>query len=60
MVNVEREGRPTHRYNVSLHRYHALREWTAFGSHPYKPSGAWLRSSMTAYLWWGAGYHRSS
>lgn len=53
VVNVEREGRPTHRYRVSLRRYHALREWTAFGSHPYKASGAWLRSSMTAYLWRG-------
>ena len=51
VVNVEREGRRTHRYHVSLRRYHALREWTAFGSHPYKSSGAWLRSSMTAYLW---------
>lgn len=51
VVNIEREGRPTRRYRVSLRRYHALREWTAFGSHPYKTSGAWLRSSMTAYLW---------
>jgi hypothetical protein len=51
VVTVEREGRPPHRHCVTLKRYHALREWAAFGEHPWKTSGAWMRSSMTAYLW---------
>jgi len=51
VVTVQRKGRPPHRYHVSLRRYHALRQWTAFGSHPWRSSGAWLHSSLTAHLW---------
>jgi hypothetical protein len=51
VVTVEREGQPPHRYLVSLRRYHALRQWTAFGTHPWRSSSARLRSSLTAYLW---------
>jgi hypothetical protein len=50
IVPVERESR-VRRYQVSLQRYHALREWLAFGGHPWKTSGAYLRSSVTASLW---------
>ena len=51
VVTVEREGRPPRRLRLSLQRYHALREWTAFCDHPWKHSGACIKSSMTAYLW---------
>ena len=51
IITIERQGRPPHRYGVTLRRYHALREWTASGSDPWKTSGAWLKSSMTASLW---------
>ena len=51
VVTVERAGRSTHRYRVSLRRYHALCEWLASGEHPWKTSGAWLRSSVTVSLW---------
>jgi hypothetical protein len=50
VVTVMREGRPSHRYDVSLRRYHAIRQWVAFGKHPWKSSGAWLNSGLTAYF----------
>lgn len=50
VVTVTRAGR-TRRYVVSLRRYRALREWTAFGSHPWRRSGAWLRHRIRVYLW---------
>ncbi len=50
VVTIERQGRPVRRYRVSLRRYHAIREWAAFGKHPWKSSGAWLNSTLTAYL----------
>ena len=51
VVIVEREGRAPRRYRVSLRRYHALRDCLASGGHPWKTSGAWLRSSVTVSLW---------
>jgi hypothetical protein len=51
VVTVTRPGRPVHRYRVTLRRYHALRQWIAFGKHPWKSSGAWLHSSLNACLW---------
>ena len=60
VVSVERPGAPKLRYQVSLKRYHALRQWTAFGSHPWRSSGAWLRSSMTARLWAREGTAQTS
>lgn len=51
IVTVEREGR-THRYAVSLRRYHALREWTLTrAARRWRTSGAWLRSSMACSIW---------
>ena len=50
MVTIEREGRPKHRFRISLGRYRALREWT-WRRPSLRTSGAWLRSSMTVYLW---------
>ena len=50
VVTVSRGARKR-RYIVSLNRWKSLREWTAFGNHPWKKSGAWLRSNMIAYLW---------
>lgn len=50
VVTVIRSTR-RRRYVISLKRYHALREWTAFGDHPWKASGAWMKSSMEVYLW---------
>ncbi len=57
VVTVERPGRPKHRYVVTLRRYHWLREWTltrgAGFARPncWRTSGAWMRSSLTVYLW---------
>ena len=53
IVTVEREGRPPHRYRVTLRRYHALRGWILFGRHGSRTSGAWLKSSFCAVLWAG-------
>lgn len=50
VITVERQGRPPHRYRVSLRRYHALREWT-IRQHEWKTSGAYMRSSMAVSLW---------
>lgn len=50
VVTVTRGGR-TCRYVVSLRRYRALREWTVAGAHPWRSSGAWLRSGLRVYLW---------
>jgi hypothetical protein len=51
VVIVEREGRPPHRYRVSLQRYHVVREWHAFGRHRWVTSGAWARNNMVASMW---------
>jgi hypothetical protein len=51
VVTVERTGFPPHRYCVSLKRYRALQKWAAFGKHPWKMSGAWMRSSLTVSPW---------
>ncbi len=51
VVTTERPGRPKHRHCVSLKRYSAFREWTMFGSHPWRWSGGVGSSSMTASLW---------
>ncbi len=51
VVTVERQGRPPRRYRISLRRYKALQEWAAFGEHPWKTSGAYMRSSMAVSLW---------
>lgn len=53
VVNVVRGSCEPRRYRVSLKRYAALREWTAFGRHHWRASGAWLRTSMTVYFWEG-------
>jgi hypothetical protein len=50
VVTIQRNGRPPHRYRVSLRRYHALREW-ALRCHRWRTSGAWMRNSMTVSLW---------
>ncbi|GEM_PF-6136343 len=50
IVIVERAGRPPHRYRVLLRRYRSLREWTAFGLHPWRACGAWLRAILIAHL----------
>jgi hypothetical protein len=50
-VTVARQGRQPHRYQVSLRRYHALRQWTVFGEHRWKASGSWFRSSVSVCLW---------
>jgi len=51
VVTIERVGRPKRRHCVSLKRYNALREWTLAGRHPWRWSGGFMRTSMTAYLW---------
>jgi hypothetical protein len=51
VVTVERQGRPSRRHHVSLQRYDALRERLAFGRHPWKTSGAYMRSSLTVSIW---------
>ena len=51
VVTVERPDRPPHRCSVTLKRYRPLREWVAFGTYPWKSSGAWLKSSLNACLW---------
>ena len=52
VVTVDRVGRPTHRYCVSLRRYHALREWTLTrAARRWRTSGAWMRSSMVCSIW---------
>lgn len=53
VVTVERQGQPPHRYRISLKRYHALRQWAAFGGHPWKTSGSYMRNSLTISLWAG-------
>jgi hypothetical protein len=56
VVTVERQGRSPHRYQVSLRRYHSLREWAVvrWAGTP-GTSGAWLRSSFTVSLWTKGG-----
>jgi hypothetical protein len=51
VVTVARQGRPPHRYSISLKRYRALQKCTAFGNHPWQASGAWMRTSMAVSLW---------
>lgn len=51
VVTIERPDRSARRYRITLRRYHALREWLISGGHPWKTSGAWLRSSVTVSLW---------
>ena len=51
VVTIQREGRPAHRYYVTLKRYRSLRQWFLFGQHPWRTSGSWLKSSLTACLW---------
>ena len=52
VVTVARQGRPPHRYRVSLRRYHELRGWLlAISRHRWTTSGAYMRSSMTISLW---------
>jgi len=51
VVTVEHHGR-THRYTVSLRRYHALREWSLTkAARRWRTSGAWMRSSMLCSIW---------
>lgn len=40
VVTVERPGEPQRRYQASLKRYQTLRQWTAFGSHPWRRAPA--------------------
>ncbi len=52
VVTVDRHGCASHRYVVSLRRYHALREWTLTrAARRWRTSGAWLRSSMVCSIW---------
>ena len=51
IVAVERRGWPPRRYRITLKRYHALREWAAFGQRSWKTSGAYMRSRMVVSLW---------
>jgi hypothetical protein len=53
VVTIERSGRPKHRHCVSLKRYAAFKEWVMFGRRPWRFSGSFMRSSMTAYFWLG-------
>jgi hypothetical protein len=47
VIAVDRPGRPPHRCRVTLKCYRALREWV----HPWKCSGAWLKSSLNVSFW---------
>jgi hypothetical protein len=51
VVTFAREGRPSHRYCVTLKRYRALREWAVRLAGAPGTSGAWMRSSFTVSLW---------
>jgi len=51
VVTVECHGRRAHRYEVSLGRYHAVRQWVLFGGHPWQSSGSFMRSSMATCPW---------
>jgi hypothetical protein len=45
-----RRGLTVRHHRVSIRRYHAVRNWTAFrqGAHV---SGLWLRDRFTAHIW---------